>query len=201
MQGSPTLDILSTVEPTRKQYWVYIKGTIFVLTYAPDAKIQAWARFNPTKSTDQTVLTFNAVTLMENKVAYRGNDNEIYIYGGRTTTPAYDATVVTAILPWLDHKKPKQRKTTESIGAAYAGKWKIEAGMQPSTGTLRTVSDTGSTSSPSESVDSTIDLPVYNFSDDGTHIRLKATTSTVGSYDKPVKLSMLVWNYNSDEVA
>lgn len=39
------------IEPTTKQYWLYLNGTIYVLSRFPGSKIEAWSTFKPTVET------------------------------------------------------------------------------------------------------------------------------------------------------
>lgn len=43
---------ISIVEPVTNSYWLYLKGTIYVLSYFPTLKITAWSTFKPTYFTN-----------------------------------------------------------------------------------------------------------------------------------------------------
>lgn len=191
--------VWSAVEPLSKRYWLAIGQTIYVLSYFPQAKIQAWAQYE-CKDSNGTAFTPQWFGIGAGQLFMRGG-SAIYVYGDflgmNQNTYVYDSTQVTVTTPWLDHKQPKTRKSSVSIGAAFAGLWTLQAGMQPSTGTLRTVISQGSNSAPSETVDSALDLAPFPFSDDGTHIQISATTTTPGTFANPVKFSLLEWIYNT----
>lgn len=188
--------IFSAVNPFDKRYIIGMGQKLYVYSYFPSAKIKAWSIYEA-RDSDLTLFSPRMMTIHEGQVIIRGDNNKLYALGGIVKgTLQYDGVTVTATTPWLDGKKPKTRKNSESIGAAFAGAWKIEAGMQPSTGTLRTVIQQGSPTTPTETVDSSLDLPVFPFTESGTHIQIKATSSTAGTMANPVKLSLLEWNYD-----
>lgn len=48
-----TSGIVSIIEPTTRQYWLYVNGSIYVLSNYPSAKILAWSVYKPSyQSTD-----------------------------------------------------------------------------------------------------------------------------------------------------
>lgn len=48
MQAGNAGTPLSIVEPTNNRYWLYMNGTIYVLSYFTDSKIRAWSTYKPT---------------------------------------------------------------------------------------------------------------------------------------------------------
>src|SRR6185369_10568764 len=43
-----TTKACAIVEPTTKQYWLYLNGNIYVFAYYPDSKVSAWSIYKPT---------------------------------------------------------------------------------------------------------------------------------------------------------
>lgn len=117
-----------------------------------------------------------------------GSNNRVYTYGGETGI-LYDCTQPVLELPWLDDGSPMTHKQLLAIDAAVSGKWTLEAGADPTSGTLSTIFAPGSDSNPDQMVDSTFDLLRISCELQGTHFKLKATGSAT-SYKK-LKLSGL----------
>ena len=117
-----------------------------------------------------------------------GSNNRVYTYGGETGI-LYDCTQPVFELPWLDDGSPMTHKQLLAIDAAVSGKWTLEAGADPTSGTLSTIFTPGSDSNPDQMVDSTFDLLRISCELQGTHFKLKATGSAT-SYKK-LKLSGL----------
>lgn len=58
-------DACAVVEPTTRQYWLYLDGDIYVLSYYPQSKIAAWSTYQPSyvgSAVTPTDATFNQVS-------------------------------------------------------------------------------------------------------------------------------------------
>lgn len=126
----------------------------------------------------QTAFTPEKFVVYNRRIYVRGTDNKIYLYGGTGGT-TYDTCIATHELPWLDLSKPTTVKEAHGIDVAMGGAWTIKAGMNPSDGatSLETVLQDGSTTSPSEAVDSSFDKGNIPYQARGTHFKLKSTSS------------------------
>jgi hypothetical protein len=132
----------SVIEPSTGQYWLFLKDTIYVLSYYPASKVLAWSTFTPV---DNTGTTFTP----EKFVVYRGRvycraGNKVYIYGGSTGL-TYDSTKCIAEIPWTDLKSPGTEKMGVSINAAFSGQWRILASMDVNGESLNIVYESGDT--------------------------------------------------------
>ena len=141
-----------------------------------------------------TVTTFTPLKfVVYNGLVYaRGASRELLVYGGTAGT-AYDGSVVTVTLPWLDDKTPKVMKLAQGIDAAIRGYWHLTAGMDPTSGTLKAVFD-GVAPTGAETSDSTFDLERIGWSQKGTHFQLQAVTDA--TWGQAAVLSMLQFHYN-----
>lgn len=179
------------VEPTSGRYMLFLKDTIYVLSYFPSAKVAAWSTYEPTDDSG------TPVTFVVNKfVVYKGQvfawdktAAKVYQYGG-TDNNSYDSTVATLETPWLDLKTPGTIKTAQGINAAFTGTWNVSISMDPVAG------DSGLESRWSSS-DYTFDrglVPVQGF---GSHVKFKAVSSGSGA----AVFSALMFHYQpGDEV-
>jgi len=181
------------VEPSTQQYWLYLNGNIYVLSNYPDSKVVAWSTYKATTSIAgvQTAFTPEKFIISNEQVYVRDTSGKVYSYGG-TDNNTYDNCQVTVELPWLDLKEPSTVKQGMGVDVAMAGAWVIQASMNPR-GNLITVIDRGSTTSPSMVSDSTFDIGHFNFSGNGTHIKLKAIS---GANATRAKLGSLTFMYN-----
>lgn len=85
----------SIVEPTTKQYWGYLNGTIYVLSNYPTSKIVAWATYKPTyeSTITPTVLTYTTVI---GGIYYWTKSTDLSLVCGTTTLLADGGFVATA---------------------------------------------------------------------------------------------------------
>jgi hypothetical protein len=75
------------VEPTTKQYWGFVNGTIYVLSNYPTSKIVAWATYKPTYESI-IVPVGNIYTIIPGAVYYWSQQSlgDTLTYGGITLT-------------------------------------------------------------------------------------------------------------------
>lgn len=177
------------VEPASKRYWLFLKDTIYVLSNFPGSKVLAWSKYSPTYELGGVQTTFQPEKFVtfKGRVYCRAADNGLYLYGG-TDNNTFDNVVASWVTPWLDGKTPGNRKASKSIDIAQSGGWKLEAGMDPISGTLTEIYNDSQSS---------FDLGTVPYSDRGTHFRLKGTTT--GS--TAAKVGMVLFKYEEgDEV-
>lgn len=182
----------SAYEPLSGRYFCFLNGKIYVLSYYPQLKIQAWSIYKP---------GFTAVRMAvyQARIYLLDNAGNVYLYGGASGN-VYDTTQPVAELPWLDHGQPVQMKKSIGIDIACLGEWSVYATMRPYTDNLDypnlppgLVLVTGSPTSPNVNSDSTFPLKNLPFNDTGTHIKIIAVGAAVAT---AATLSSIVWRYN-----
>jgi len=175
------------VEPSSNRYWLFLKDTIYVLSYFPGSKIVAWSTYEATYNNGgvQTAFVPEKFVLFNGQVFCRAGDS-LYRYGG-TDGNTYDNCVATVELPWLDIKTPGTRKSAEAIDVAMTNSWAISAGMDPVSGILKQVFNG---TMPS------FDSGRIPYSSQGTHLKLKAVTTGATA----AKLSSLLIKYQEADV-
>lgn len=127
------------VEPSSNRYWLFLKDTVYVLSYFPTNKIVAWATYAPTydASGTQTAFTPQKFIIYNGQVYCRASD-AAYVYGGSDNN-TYDACVCEWDTSYLDFKQPGRMKQTESMGFACSGAWDVSVSADPKSGTLEKV--------------------------------------------------------------
>jgi hypothetical protein len=153
----------AVLEPNTGRYWLAIGNTIYVLSYWPSAKINAWSTFT---------LPFNVdfIVAAGNSIFVRSGDT-IYAYGGLDQN-TYDDSVATVVTPFLPADSPTVEKALESVSAMVQGDWSLSIGMNTSNPSFYDLvaNLTGDTYSQQ----------VYGAAGSGTHIGFKLTSSYVG---------------------
>lgn len=158
--------ICGTAEPLSGRYWLFIKDTIYVLSYYPSLKITAWATYEPkgTRGTAELkAFVVKKFLCYKNKLFARvrvaGESLDCTMYYGLiaavadnpwTTNNAYDASEVTAELPWLDLGKPAHVKNIKGFDAVFNGSWtlKTRASYRILVPTWKTVIDNFAAATP-----------------------------------------------------
>lgn len=173
----------AVVEPYSNRYWIFIKDTIYVLSYFPSLRIVAWSTYKATYSVDGEQTSFTPVKF----VVYSGviyilaNNGKIFKYD----QTAYDNCEATVQTPWLDGKKPATMKSATGLQVACSGAWNISAGMSYLEPTdLVTVVTAASAG--------TFDYGVHPMEGVGTHFMVKAVTTGSAA----AKLSSITFHYN-----
>ena len=186
----------SIVDPSTKRFMSYLNGKIYVLSRYPSSKISAWSTYDPKDSNGlafvpQKFIVFNGI------VYCRTADNRLISLGGNSGI-AYDGSVLTVELPWLDDKQPKLMKYSLGVDIACAGQWQLYLSMDP-TSFAKTESPPQlayyvPATTGDESADSSFDLQRIAFQQRGTHFKLLASTSP--SWGEIATLSELQFHYN-----
>ena len=259
--GYDATQACAIVEPTTRQYWLFLNGNIYVLSHYPQSKITAWSIYKPTvevanttaganysgggtatytgltiggvyywtKGANDTSLTNGATILtasggfvatattaaavgtpsaaitgvlkrvdtaftpkkfvVHNKQVYvLASDNKVYRYGGSDNN-TFDHCRATVETPWLDLGDPTIRKQAFGLHGAFNGAWTLQAEMNPRQIAMINVVDRGSATSPDMEEDSTFDLGHYQFSANGTHVKLKAVSGIAATTAKLGKIA------------
>jgi len=106
---------VAAVEPEDGRFWMAIGTRIFVYSYFQETGVSAWTWYDvPFKITHAARTT--------NRLYVRGDDNNLYIYGGDSGNE-YDASVVNVMLPFTSAKKPGTFKNLGGMDIAAASTW------------------------------------------------------------------------------
>lgn len=174
----------SCIDPVANRYWLFLKDTIYVLSYFPQNKVVAWSAYLPT---DETGATFVPEKMMayNGQVHIRATDGNFYLYGGDDNN-TYDGTIAIVEIPWLDDNKPTEIKQFSSVDASISGTWSLAMSSDLLNGTLTNVGPVQST---------TFNNRRLGYNGRGTHFKLRATTNG----NTAAKLSSLVVHYEGDD--
>lgn len=190
---------VAIVDPATKNYWLFLKDTIFVLAKFPSSKVIAWSTYEP-KDTAGNIFNPERFIVFQSKVYCRTRENTLITYGGATGNQ-YDGSVVTVETPWMDDKTPGMFKMSMGIDFVISGGWNIYCGMNPKSKpapphpeALQKVISYGDGSNPNEALDSSSDIGTVAFPCNGTHFKMKAVSSD--QFQKVAILSSLTFHYN-----
>lgn len=116
---------VSTIEPTEGRFLMAVGSRIFVLSYFPSTKINAWSIYEPGFSVSDFVRT-------KRKLYARAGDT-VYLYGGASgaTYPAAGELTYTVALPFVSAQKPSTFKNWTAIDVACAGNWDVDLLVDP----------------------------------------------------------------------
>lgn len=160
------------VDPETKNYWCFVRDTIYVLSRSLGGKIQAWSTY---KATDNNGVTFTPqkFVVYNGQVYCRSVEGGMYSYGGLNAA-VFDNTVVTVVMPFLADKRADTMKQMTGIQAAFEGQWDIYVSTDPKSGggdpsKYHLVFTGMSPLLPETTKDSTYDSGVVPYQDQATH--------------------------------
>ena len=177
----------SIVEPAANRYWLYIPGTtyLYVLSYFPALKIQAWSKYSCTyydpNSHQQVTFTPQKFVIQNGQVycyatilgpVVGGTQTYVGVvlqYGGSGNN-VFDATVASFSSPWLDAKKPATDKVFQSMDAMVQGAWSLQYGFDYIDELESNVNDIPITQG-------TFDQGAVSIQGHGTHFKFAASTT------------------------
>jgi hypothetical protein len=166
------------IEPRTGRYWLAIGSTIYVLSYWPSAKINAWSTFSLPFVVDHMTVAADRV--------YIRSGNDVYLYGGLDGN-TYDTCTATATTPHHSAESPTTVKDVEAVNAMLVGPWSVEIGMAADVeGFFEPVANL---------VGSTYAMQRIPFAGSGTHIGFRFTTNYAG----PAKLGALSVKFQKTE--
>ena len=170
-------------EPSGGRYWMFLNGTIYVLSYYPSSKIVAWSTYKTTWNNAGVQTAFIPVKF-EN---YSGqtfctDSTAVYAYGG-STGGTYDNSVATVVTPLYDLKSPATLKKASSIDVAIKGTWAVSFGMNEQVPSSVNTAYTGNKS--------TFPYGTMGVQGDGYHFKFKAQTTQA----EAAVLSSLIFHY------
>ena len=187
------------VEPQTKNYWLYLNGIIYVLSRHPSAKITAWSEYEPRGDNNATFAAQKFVVL-NRRVYCRSTTRGFYVYGGATNTVYDQYAIVTLQTPYLDDKRPGNKKSFQGLSHAKEGKWEISLSADPQSNNFVPFSNFGTTASPDALTDSSYDLGNMESQLIGTHFSAKAVSQPdVAKTSLPVVFGSLLIYYNPAE--
>jgi len=156
------------VEPTQHRYWLFLKDTLYVLSYFRSSKVVAWSRYDATYNLAgvQTAFVPEKFVVFKDRVYCRAGNN-LFLYGG-VDNNTYDNVVATLETPFMELKTPGTRKQSTGIGVAMIGGWTVQASMNAMDKVLQTIYDAAVHSFDQNSIP---------FSQQGSHVKFKAFTT------------------------
>ena len=110
------------IEPNTGRYWLAIGSTIYVLSYWPSAKINAWSTFSLGFNVDAMVAAGANI--------YIRSGNTLYLYGGLDGN-TYDTSIATVQTPMMSADSPTRVKSSTAVSAMVQGNWAM--GMSTNT--------------------------------------------------------------------
>lgn len=124
--------VTGLINPDDKRFWLLMGGEVFVYSYYPNSKVNAWTRYELTAD-DGTATAFEVDTALvfDRRVFIRSTSGDVYCYGGWGREKAYDRTKLIAWLPMLDANAPAAEKTWRGVDAALEGRWDVYVSYDP----------------------------------------------------------------------
>lgn len=120
-EGPSVFFAQAVVEPIHGRYWLFLKDTIYVLSYFPAGNITAWSTFTPG-------FNVNNFAVAQNRVFAFDTSNHVFAYGGADLN-TYDNSKVTVRTPHLSADKPTTNKRVKSIDVIATNNWSVQVGM------------------------------------------------------------------------
>lgn len=116
---------VAVIEPVDGRYWLAIGGRIFVLSYFPASKVNAWSHYEPG-------FTVSAFARIDRRL-YARDEDTIYLYGGAdgSTYPEASEQVSTVELPFMSAQKPATFKKWQGFDMACEGQWDVDLLCDP----------------------------------------------------------------------
>ncbi len=118
-------DAVYVIDPIDGRYWLAIGDKIFVLSYFPSSKINAWTVYEPGFSVTDFAKT--------NSRIYARAGDAVYLYGGETgdVYPEEGEQIVEINLPFLSSSKPAHFKGYCGFDIASQNVWEVSALVDP----------------------------------------------------------------------
>lgn len=161
----------SVLEPRDGRYMLALGKKVYVFSFFPASQVSAWSIYEPGFAiTDWAIIG--------RRLYCRGDDNKLYLLGGRSGVE-YDDAQVTAFLPFMSAQKPATQKGFKGMDLACTGVWKVEIATDPNNlDALQTVATIEET---------TFTKGHVAFQARSTHLALKLTSQN----DGPAKLGSI----------
>lgn len=111
------------------RYWLALEKRIFVFSFFPGSKINAWTYYD---LVDEVTADVSEVIKVRNRIYMRAGD-KIFLYGGddNATYPGDDEVVALVTFPFLSAQKPATTKGIKGFDIGMRGTWKAELLINP----------------------------------------------------------------------
>lgn len=106
------------LEPVNGRFWMVFPQEIYVLSWFPGPKINAWSVY-------KVPFTIDYIVTAGDYVFIRSGD-DLYLFGGKTGLE-YDDSPVEVRFPFLDAGKPATNKMFEALDTTVEGVWTVKA--------------------------------------------------------------------------
>lgn len=198
LQATPTAgsNACGIVDPQTNRYWCFLQDTIYVLSYFPSAKIEAWSTYKPTDNSGATFVPSKFV-VYNGQVYCRGTvagTDYLFQYGG-TNNLQFDNTTATVKIPWTagygKTRTPATIKQYTQADFIMKGAWDLYASADYYNDALTSFQQLTS----QQSVPTT-ELQAFPFNAQGTHFCFVAKTSDQGLAGVIPTLSSLIVHFN-----
>lgn len=126
-------NIHGLINPADKRFWLIMGTEIFVYSYYPSSKVNAWTRYEistPEPDGSATLHSVSDALVFDGHVFLRAG-NRVFCYGGWGRAQQYDATKAVAWLPMLDANLPTGDKDWTAVDVAATGEWDISVSYDP----------------------------------------------------------------------
>jgi hypothetical protein len=193
--------ICGVAEPLSSRYWLFVKDTIYVLSYYPTLKITAWSEYTPSvESPTVTYLTFTVSKFLiyRNRLFLRAyiaslpeGFRDVLLFHGQLSSQGqaweqglvYDYSEVEIETPWLDMNEPTYMKMVKGIDAVFDGTWSVYAktGYRNANTAWELVAENVTAATP--------EGQFFSYVRACTHLKLKFTTT---SQDRPTLSSIMI---------
>lgn len=132
MTAAEKARVIGLINPADKRFWLIMDDEVFVYSYFPNSKVNAWTRYDVSTTVGgiRTVYQVDAALTFDRRVFLRAGDT-ILCYGGWSRVPVYDETQAEAWLPMLDANAPTAEKDWRGIDAALTGAWDVSVSFDP----------------------------------------------------------------------
>lgn len=121
------------INPVDKRFWLIMGSEIFVYSYYPSSKVNAWTRYeiSTRNLNDETVMHDVQTALVFDSHVFLRAGATVLCYGGWGKQIQYDDTKAVAWLPMLDANAPTGDKDWTAIDIAATGEWDVSVSYDP----------------------------------------------------------------------
>lgn len=124
LTGDQVRKAVSQIEPDDGRYWLAVGQYVFVLSYYPGNKIEAWSYYDVA---DDIGADITALVRARGRIYARAGDT-VYLYGGaaNATYPDVDTSETVAETPFLDAGSPAMKKNLSHFDTSVEGEWNFQ---------------------------------------------------------------------------
>jgi hypothetical protein len=116
-------DSRAVLEPRDGRYMLALGNKVYVFSFFPASRVSAWSIYEPG-------FQVRAWAIIGRRLYCRGDDNKLYLLGGKTGVE-YDDSQVVAFLPYMSAQKPATQKGFTGMDLACEGVWRVEIASDP----------------------------------------------------------------------